>query len=57
MHVTHKLIYVTTDHADVLLQKAFLVGTTTSIETNTYITEALQTLNLETTLITNKLDS
>ncbi|OWF40859.1 integrator complex subunit 1-like [Mizuhopecten yessoensis] len=44
------------DHADVLLQKAFLVGTTTSIETSTYITEALQTLNLETTLIASKLD-
>ncbi|XP_060071544.1 integrator complex subunit 1-like [Ylistrum balloti] len=45
------------DHADVLLQKAFLVGTTTSIETSTYIIEALQTLNLETTLVVNKLDS
>ncbi|XP_033752257.1 integrator complex subunit 1-like [Pecten maximus] len=45
------------DHADVLLQKAFLVGTTTSIETSTYIVEALQTLNLETTLVVNKLDS
>jgi len=38
------------DHADVLLQKAFLVGTTTALDTSSYITDTLEALNLETTV-------
>lgn len=39
------------DHADEILQKSFVVGTTTSIETSSYISETLQLLNLETVQI------
>ncbi|XP_022317209.2 integrator complex subunit 1-like [Crassostrea virginica] len=39
------------DHADEILQKSFMVGTTTSIETSSYISETLQLLNLETVQI------
>ncbi|XP_029649485.1 integrator complex subunit 1 isoform X1 [Octopus sinensis] len=37
------------EHASVILEKAFVVGIVTAIETSSYISEALQLLNLETT--------
>ncbi|KAK3090472.1 hypothetical protein FSP39_012133, partial [Pinctada imbricata] len=39
------------DYADVILQKSFIVGNQSLIETCTYISETLQLLNLETTQI------
>ncbi|XP_061168184.1 integrator complex subunit 1-like [Saccostrea echinata] len=39
------------DHADEILQKSFMVGTTTAIETSSFISETLQLLNLETVQI------
>ncbi|XP_056018068.1 integrator complex subunit 1-like isoform X2 [Ostrea edulis] len=39
------------DHADEILQKSFIVGTTTAIETSSFISETLQLLNLETVQI------
>ncbi|GAB1607705.1 integrator complex subunit 1 [Argonauta hians] len=37
------------EHASVILEKAFVVGIVTAIETSSYIAEALQLLNLEST--------
>lgn len=36
------------EHANVILEKAFAVGIVTAIETSSYISEALQLLNMET---------